>query len=115
MTNRQFCLTLDLKDDAQLIEEYERYHQPGNVWPEVLKSIKSSGIEDMKIYRYETRLMMIMQVNDSFSFEAKALADEQNSKVLEWEALMEKFQHIGSEQQEQGKWQLMSLIFESKN
>ena len=113
MPNRQFCLTLDLRDDAKLIEEYERYHQDGNVWPEVLESIKSSGIDDMRIYRLETRLVMIIEANDSFSFEAKALADQQNAKVQEWEALMEKFQRVDEQNKEKEKWQLMTKIFQS--
>ena len=29
--NRRFCLTLDLKDNPKLIEEYKRYHQ--KIWP----------------------------------------------------------------------------------
>ena len=113
MPNRQFCLTLDLRDDAKLIEEYERYHQDGNVWPEVLESIKSSGIDDMRIYRLETRLVMIIEANDSFSFEAKALSDQQNAKVQEWEALMEKFQRVDEQNKEKEKWQLMTKIFQS--
>ena len=41
--NRRYCLTLDLKNDPALIAEYKRYHQ--NIWPEITKSIKDSGIE----------------------------------------------------------------------
>ena len=47
--DKRYCLTLDLKDDPELIAEYEAYHQA--VWTEVLQSIKESGIVDMEIYR----------------------------------------------------------------
>ena len=40
--HRRFCLTLDLKDDPKLIAEYKRYHE--QVWPEIVQSIKDSGI-----------------------------------------------------------------------
>ena len=111
MSTRKFCLTLELRDDDELIALYERYHQPGNVWPEILESIRSSGIEDMRIYRAGTRLVMVLEANESFSFEAKALADKQNSKVQEWEALMERFQKVDPDKKDDGKWQVMAPIF----
>ena len=60
--NQRFCLTLDLKNDPALIAEYKRYHQ--KLWPEITKSIKDSGIEDMEIYLLGTRMFMIMEVNE---------------------------------------------------
>ena len=107
--SRRYCLTLDLKDDPQLIAEYERYHQ--KIWPEIAKGIRDSGIEDMEIYRRETRLFMIMQVGDNFSFEAKAKADESNPKVQEWEKLMWKFQQPLPNAKPGEKWLLMDRIF----
>ena len=80
---RRFCLTLDLKDDPKLIAEYKRYHE--KIWPEITRSIKDSGIEDMEIYLLGTRMFMIMEVNESFSFEAKTKADQLNPRVQEWE------------------------------
>src|ERR1700732_247941 len=88
--NRRFCLTLDLKDDPILIAEYKSYHQ--RIWPEITQSIRDSGIEDMEIYLLGTRMFMIMEVNERFSFEAKAQADGKNPKVQEWENLMWRFQ-----------------------
>ena len=67
---RRFCLTLDLKDDPKLIAEYKRYHE--KVWPEIIESIKASGIADMEIYLLGTRMFMIMEANEEFSFEAKS-------------------------------------------
>ncbi len=84
------CLTLDLKKDSIAISEYRRYHE--KIWPEVRHSLYEAGIVDMEIYLLGTRLFMIMDVNETFSFSAKAAADETNSKVREWESLMEQFQ-----------------------
>ena len=83
---RRYCLTLDLKDDPQLIREYKKYHE--RIWPEISSSLKESGIEDAEIYLLGTRMFMILEVNDSFSFEAKGRADMANPKVREWEELM---------------------------
>ena len=106
---RRYCLTLDLKDDPALIAEYKRYHE--HVWPEIVQSIKGSGIEDMEIYLLGTRMFMIMEVGASFSFEAKGEADRLNPKVQEWEKLMWKFQRPLPEARPGEKWLLMERVF----
>jgi L-rhamnose mutarotase len=107
--NRRYCLTLDLKEDPQLIAEYKRYHE--RIWPEITASLKESGIEDAEIYQLGTRLCMILEVNDSFSFEAKSRADRQNPKVREWEELMWKYQSALPQAKAGEKWLLMDRIF----
>ena len=107
--NQRYCLTLDLKNDPALIAEYKRYHQ--KIWPEITKSIKDSGIEDLEIYLLGTRMFMIMEVNDRFSFEAKAQADGENQKVQEWENLMWKFQQSLPEAKLGEKWLRMERVF----
>jgi L-rhamnose mutarotase len=107
--SKRYCLTLDLKDDPQLIAEYTRHHLKN--WPEVTQSIKDAGIEDMEIYLLGTRLFMIMEVNDHFSFEAKAKADRENPKVREWEELMWKFQQPLPNARSGEKWQVTERIF----
>lgn len=108
MTKR-YCLTLDLKDDPQLIAEYRRYHQ--EVWPEITKSIREAGIEDMEIHLLGTRMFMVMEVNETFSFAAKAKADAANPKVREWEELMWRFQKPLPSAKPGEKWLLMERIF----
>ena len=110
MANRRYCLTLDLKNNPALIAEYERYHE--RIWPEVTKSIKDAGIENMEIYRLGTRMFMIMEVTESFSFEKKAQADGTNPKVQEWEQLMWKFQQPLAEAKPGEKWLPMKRIFQ---
>jgi len=106
---RRFCLTLDLKDDPNLIAEYKRYHE--KIWPEITQSIKESGIEDMQIYLLGTRMFMIMEVNDGFSFQAKVKTDQLNPKVQEWERLMWTFQQALPQAKPGEKWLLMDRIF----
>lgn len=108
---KRYCLTLDLKDDPKLIAEYMQYHAPGKGWPEITKSIRDAGIEDMEIYLLGTRMFMIMEVNEHFSFEAKAKADRLNPRVQEWENLMSKFQNPLPEAAPDEKWILMQKIF----
>ena len=109
MKTKKYCLFCDLKDDPNLIAEYKQYHK--NVWPEILDSIKDSGIESMKIYNKGNRLFMIIEVNESFTFENKAKIDANNPKVQEWEKLMWKYQQKVPMAKEGEKWLLLDEIF----
>ncbi|PWV49505.1 L-rhamnose mutarotase [Chitinophaga sp. S165] len=106
---KRYCLALDLVNDPVLIAEYEAYHR--KIWPEIQKSIVDSGITNMEIYRIMDRLFMIMEVNESFSFEAKGAADAANPKVQEWEQLMWKYQKALPVAKPGEKWLMMDKIF----
>ncbi|MEZ4961575.1 MAG: L-rhamnose mutarotase [Saprospiraceae bacterium] len=110
----KYCLALDLKDNPHLIAEYERYHAPGGVWPEILDSLRQSGIEQLEIYRTGNRLFMIMETNEDFSFEKKAAMDTANPKVQAWEKLMWDFQQPLPWAGMGEKWVLLDKIFELK-
>jgi len=107
---KRYCLAVDLKNDPDLIAEYEAYHT--EIWPEIRKSITDSGITNMEIYRINNRLFMIMETEDSFNFDRKAAMDASNSKVQEWEQLMWKFQQPMPGSKPGEKWVLMDKIFE---
>lgn len=109
MELKKFCLALDLKDDPDLIAEYEKYHR--QVWPEIIESIKDSGIEVLDIYRTGNRLFMIIEANENFSFEKKGSADAANPKVQDWETLMWKYQQALLWAKPGEKWILMEKIF----
>lgn len=109
---KRSCLTLNLKDDPELIKEYEEQHKA--VWPEIINSIKNSGIENMEIYRYETSLFMMVEVNNDFSFEKKQETDSNNDKVQQWEKLMWKYQESLPGAAKDEKWILMKKIFDLK-
>jgi len=108
----RYCLALDLKDDVKLIEEYEELHK--KIWPEIHESIIDSGILSMEIYRIGTRLFMIMETSDDFSFEEKSRADAKNSKVQEWENFVWKYQQALPMAKVGEKWLKMSKIFDLK-
>jgi len=101
---------LDLKNDPDLIRQYEEHHK--KVWPEIIASIKDAGIEQMEIYRRGTRLFMIMKVKDDFSFDQKTEMDNNNSKVQQWEELMWKYQQPLEGAKPGEKWMLLSKIFD---
>ena len=106
---KRYCLAVDLKNDPDLIAEYEAYHT--EIWPEIRESITNSGITNMEIYRINNRLFMVMETEDSFNFERKAAMDASNPTVQEWEQLMWKFQQPMPGSKPGEKWVLMEKIF----
>jgi L-rhamnose mutarotase len=105
----RYCLALDLKDDPQLIAAYDEYHQ--SVWPEIIESIKSSGITHLEIYRDANRLFMMMETSVEFSFEQKAMMDASNDIVQQWEKTMWEYQQALPISKPGEKWMLMQKIF----
>jgi len=108
---KRFCFTCDLKNDPELIKEYKVFHEPGNTWPEITKSIKDAGILSMDIFLSGNRLFMIMKTDDNFSFEKKSEMDANNAKVQEWETLMWKYQQAIPWAEDGVKWVQMESIF----
>lgn len=107
---KRYCLALDLVNDPVLIEEYKKYHE--KVWPEIVESLYDSGIEYMEIYLIENRLVLVMEVNETFSLERKKKMDDENLKVQEWEDLMWKYQKALPTAKEGEKWTLMEKVFQ---
>lgn len=109
---KRYCFALDLKDDPQLIAEYEHWHKAENSWPEIRKSIMDAEIRDMQIYRTGNRLFMIMETSDHYDIKKKEAKDAFNPKVQEWEQLMWLFQQPLPWAREGEKWVAMKQIFQ---
>lgn len=105
----RYCLALDLKKDPQLIAAYDEYHR--SVWPEIIESIKASGIQQLEIYRVSNRLFMILEADADFSFETKAAMDAKNEIVQQWEQTMWEYQQALPIAKPGEKWILMEKIF----
>lgn len=110
---KMYCLTLDLKDDPALIEEYKRYHQPDVIWSEVMENIRTHGVLSEEIFLLGTRMVMVLQTTDDFSFEQKAALDKANPAMQAWEELMWRFQKAVPQAKPGEKWVLMEKIFEA--
>ena len=107
---KRFALAIDLKDDPALIAEYERYHE--KIPAAIDKSIRAAGITRLDIYRLGSRMFMIIEADDDFSFEKKSQMDAGNPDVQAWENLMWQFQKALPEAKPGEKWLLMKKIFE---
>ncbi|EPR70460.1 L-fucose mutarotase, type 2 [Winogradskyella psychrotolerans RS-3] len=107
---KRYCFALDLINDSELISEYKKYHE--RIWPEITDSIQDAGIDNLEIYLTGNRLFMIMEVNDSFSFEKKSTMDLENPQVQAWENLMWKYQQKLPWAKDNEKWILMDKIYQ---
>ncbi|GHB60603.1 L-rhamnose mutarotase [Persicitalea jodogahamensis] len=106
----RYCLALDLKDDPQLIEKYKQHHALENFWPEINRNIRRAGVLDMEIYLFGNRMFMIMEVDDTFSFE-RMNEINQDPKSVEWEDLMWGFQQAVPGTRPGEKWAPMERVF----
>jgi L-rhamnose mutarotase len=108
---RRFCLTLDLKNDSALISEYEHWHDARNIWPEIPAGIKEVGILDMEIYRFGTRMFMIIEAGPGFDFERDMARLAKLPRQEEWEAFVSRFQQQLPGSAPGEKWMSMERIF----
>ncbi len=90
--SKRICLTLDLKDDRQLIAEYKKYHSPENYWKEIGEGIKKAGVLVMDIYLVDNRMVMICEVPIEKDFDEAWNSMGKFERQDEWGKLMSKFQ-----------------------
>jgi L-rhamnose mutarotase len=102
---------LDLHDDLALIAEYERWHQPDKIWPEIVASMTRPGIIDVEVFRTGNRLLLVMHTTEDFSAADKAASDAANPRVQDWETLMWTFQKALPCAKSGEKWVPMHRIF----
>ena len=103
-------LAIDLKDDS-VVETYREYHR--RVWPEVLESMRASGVVEMEIYLVGTRLVMIAELEDGADLRrAFATRMASHPRVAEWERLMMSLQRPSPGAQEGDWWTAMERVFE---
>jgi L-rhamnose mutarotase len=101
-------LAVDLKDDPVVVAAYVEHHR--SVWPEVLRSLRAAGIEDMEIVMLGRRLVMIVEAAGDLAaaFAAHRASDP---RVAEWEALMKSMQEPPPGRAAGEWWALMQPIF----
>ncbi len=105
-----FALTLNLKDDQRLVEEYLEHHR--QIWPEVLDALLTTGVQDIKIYLSGRRLFMVMTAPDGFDPEA-SFAEYRRSPVAErWDDLMKTYQERVAEAGPDQWWMPLSPVFD---
>ena len=103
-------LTINLKDDPEVIDEYRRYHR--EVWPEVQESLQRYGVRRMDIHLLGRRLVMIVEMKDGIDYaEAFKLHAASSPRVVEWERLMKSFQEPAPGAARGEWWAVMEPVF----
>lgn len=110
---KTFGLTINLRDDPELIEKYKEYHR--NVWPETEQALKVVGITAMKIYLLGRSMFMYIETVDDFVVERDFLKYlEQHPKCREWDELMRTFQEKVPEAKADEWWAMMEQVYDLK-
>lgn len=109
---QRYVLALDLKDDPALIGAYRIWHQPGGPPAHVIGQIRAAGITGLEIYLTGNRLCMILEADETFSFERKAELDAGDPEVQAWEERMWAFQQALPWAGPGEKWVRMERIFD---
>ena len=105
-----FALTLDLKDDERLVEEYLEHHR--QVWPEVLEALAGTGVEDIKIFLAGRRLFMVMVAPPGFTPEASFAEYRRNAVAGLWDELMKTYQQKLPGAGPQEWWMRLEPVFD---
>jgi L-rhamnose mutarotase len=109
--SQRYCLTLDLKNDPELIRQYKHWHEDENIWPEIVRGIRESGFEDMQIFLRGTRMFMIAEIADGVDFDAAMKKMGTLPRQKEWNDFMGTFQQPLPEAKPGEKWLLMERVF----
>lgn len=108
---KRYCQTLQLNDDAELIEEYKFWHAPENRWPEIPEGIREVGILEMELYIHGNLLFMIVETPLDFEWDLAFTKLTKLNRQAEWEEFMSKFQLAKPGASSSEKWTLMERIF----
>jgi len=106
---KRFALTVLLKDDPQIIQQYEAYHT--NPWPEVLAGMERAGIRQVLIYRFHRQLFMLMETVDDFDLERDMPKYMEHPRAREWDTRMRTLQEPVAGAPDGATWALMSEVF----
>jgi L-rhamnose mutarotase len=107
---QRLYFALDLDDDPAAIAEYESWHRPDRIWPEIVTQLRAAGIHELEIFRCGNRLVMVKQVPEGSSDHDPALLED-NGRTQEWEQLMWRFQRPLPCADAGEKWVPMARIF----
>jgi L-rhamnose mutarotase len=102
-------LAVDLTGDQAAIQAYRTHHQ--EVWPEVVASLRQSGIRQMDIYLLGRRLVMILETDGQDFRRCFAAHVASSPRVAEWEKLMRSMQAAPPGAASGDWWTPMELVF----
>jgi len=107
---KRYGQTIRLKDDPEIIRRYVEYHR--DAFPEVVRGLKSIGIQRMLIYMLGRQLFMFMETDDDFDLARDfARYEKSHPRITEWQDLMASFQEPLEERAPGEWWAQMKEVF----
>lgn len=114
--SRIIVMTTELIKDSSVYHFYDSLHSKEGVWPELKKANMASGIEEIRIYRYDNRLMMMLVLDDKADLsKVDSLYVNADQKIKVWGQMMSGFQRALPGVDSSRKWIEMKLIHHYKN
>lgn len=105
------CLALDLKNDPDLIAQYEQHHERQHAWPEIMAGIREGGVLDMQIYRIGNHLFMIVETPDGLPVAEAFQRIGELPRQAEWARFIGQFQQRLPEALPGEHWAEMKPVF----
>ncbi len=110
-TSRAIVMTTELVRDSSIYRLYDSLHSKEGVWPELKKANLASGIKSIMIYRYDNRLMMILELSEHADLsKMDSLYVNADKKIRIWGEMMSGFQRALPGVDTSKKWVEMELI-----
>lgn len=104
-------MTAELVNDSNVFRMYDSLHSKKGIWPAILKANLASGIEQVRIYRFGNRLMMMVEMPAGTDLEKmNSLYVNADEKVKEWGKLIDSLQKSLPGVDSTKKWVEMKLI-----
>ena len=111
VTYKTMVYTTDLVNEPALIRVYDSMHSKKGIWPELKKANLASGIHEIKIYRFDNRLFMMVTVPANADLSRMdSLYLGADKKIEVWNKMMSNFQRALPGVDTTKKWSSMELI-----
>lgn len=110
--NKLIVLTNELKNNKQIINEYIDFH--ANPFDEVINDLEKKPVGRMRIYLIQNKLVMLLEVKNTFDLKNGIHIEPFNNKVKEWQKIMGSlFEELKSG--DIREWEETKLIFDTKD
>ena len=114
VSKHKLYFVLDLQNDPALIAEYEWWHRPENIWPEVLDALRARGASELELFRCGNRLVQVLEVDEQSNAVDPNAGGADSSRLQDWEQFMWKFQQALPFAAPGQKWVPMNRVFSLK-
>lgn len=111
---KELVFVVNLVNDTSKITEYLNYHK--QVWPEVAAGFKKAGYKAIKMYRFNTSLVMLITIPAGADINRLGkVAEAYDKKCAEWNKMMRNYQEGVTGTDEGQQWVQAELFYSFKN